>query len=135
MEIPNKLLFDTELLTDRIDQNTLIASYKKNNQINKKYNTLIPTKYNNTHIRIMSWNVRYWTNANNELTIQKIIKKIFEIDPIIICLQEITLGHNQKYGDANQQLFYDQYDLLLTKYRVISVCIIFSRNPIKINTQ
>ena len=50
------------------------------------------TKYNEipsnseSNVRIMTWNVRYFTNVDNEPIIDKISKVIEEINPDIISL-------------------------------------------------
>lgn len=60
--------------------------------------TKLKREYNN--LRIMSWNVRYWTDVNNKPSIQNIAEVIREIDPDIVCLQEATFGMSKHYPDA-----------------------------------
>lgn len=76
------------------DVNKLVSVYKDNIQIG--YDTGINGfielgKLPNT-LRVMSWNVRYWTNVNNELTIYEIGETINKIAPDIVLLQEATTG-------------------------------------------
>lgn len=55
------------------------------------------TKKNPANLRIMTWNVRYFTDYNNNPTISNIAKVIKELNPDIICLQEATTGPTTYY--------------------------------------
>lgn len=70
-------------------------------------------------IRLMSWNIRYFTDIYNVDTSEEIFNKIIEIKPDIICFQEFTLGWN-KYSDIND--FAKNYKNFLNGYKMIAVC-------------
>lgn len=66
-----------------------------NNANNFEYlNSLIPdiNPRNTPIIRIMTWNVRYYTNVEEESTIDNIADIIKKISPDILCLQETITG-------------------------------------------
>lgn len=68
------------------------------------------------NLRIMSWNVRYFTDIRDQQSMTKIIDTIKIINPDIICLNEMTQGMNQYYNDVIS------IDEKLTDYKLISSC-------------
>lgn len=102
-----------------------IQTYKNNCYELSKFNNLISpvTDEDDKKLRILSWNIRYWTDCDDIITINKQVEVINAIAPDIICLQEITLGYNKYYDDsAKQSMFNESYLNLLNNYMVISVC-------------
>jgi hypothetical protein len=87
--------------------------------IENNYNDLIKKNVDDK-IRIMSWNVRYFTDVNNNPTIDKISDVIKEISPDILCLQEATMGHSEYYP-VGTKYHTDIRDYLLD-YELISFC-------------
>lgn len=74
-------------------------------------------------IRIMSWNVRYWTDSNNKQQITDQIMLMMEQDPDIICLQEATWGAHEKYTDhVDYNNYNDAYNKLLERYEIVGFC-------------
>ena len=113
---------------DPITLNSLSECYKKNNDqlaevMNNTENLFLAltNKTRKGFFRIMSWNVRYWTTVDNRPSIDQIYEVISKLNPDIICLQEMTLGNNDYYGEK-QTLFQEMYTKLTDKYKVISVC-------------
>lgn len=91
--------------------------FRKNVQLNKSLNEKIPVSSDN-NLRIMTWNVRYFTDINNNPTFNKICEVINTIKPDILCLNEVTFGHNDYYDDKEQP----NLSLGLSDYRVLSYC-------------
>ena len=106
----------------------LIKNYKNNVFGISHLNTFIPTtsEYDldaHPYCRIISWNVRYFTDVYNKPNIHHVIDIILEQSPHIICLQEITLGKNNFYDTSNAKSKFNLYfEKLLAHYDVISVC-------------
>jgi len=68
------------------------------------------------YLRIMTWNVRYFTNIDNKPTINEIKEVIDIINPDILCLNEFTLGKNNYYDDDFS------FEKNFLEYKVIAVC-------------
>lgn len=104
------------------DLNAILKTYKYNVQmgIDKGYNDLVDKKNNNL-IRIMTWNVRYFTDYNNKPTIEKIANVINDINPDIVCLQEATVGYSSKYYKVGTKKAID-IRLHLKNYELITSC-------------
>ena len=98
---------------DNIITKNMIDNYHINIQNYTKFNDLV--NYDNKSIRIMTYNVHYWTNANEETNIKNIINDIKKLNPDIVCLQEVTIGKNKH----NQE---DVGELLNPEYRILSFC-------------
>lgn len=82
---------------DGSDSLERIKIYNQNAQILAKYNNFIIQAHKG--LRILSWNVRYFTDTSNNPTITEQCKIISEeIKPDLICLQEVTLGNNRYYN-------------------------------------
>ena len=113
--------------TKQISMDTLKKQYIEN--ITKSQylnNTLIKNPINN--IRIMTYNVHFWTNVDEESNLQAILNDIRIINPDILCLNEVTLGKT-KYNDQDivelfGKLIHDGHDLLLQyeNYDLLSFC-------------
>lgn len=63
------------------------------------------------HIRIMTYNVHFWTNPNEDPNIDNIIDTILTINPDVLCLQEVLYSKLQIDGKK-----------LLDKYEIKSFC-------------
>lgn len=50
------------------------------------------------YIRIATWNIRYFTDINDNMSIDKIQTVVSLINADILCLNEVTLGFNKYYG-------------------------------------
>ena len=97
-----------------------IENYKSNVKKFRTFNNLYKSPiHNEVHqekfLRIASWNVRYFTNIDNKPSIHEIVQVIQEINPDILCLNEITLGKNKYY---EHDLIFENY---LLDYKLISV--------------
>lgn len=89
----------------------------------KSLNDIIPKHVQNNYLRILSYNVRYFTNGNNETTISSIVSTILSYTPHVVCLQEISLGNNDYYNSPELKIeFTNHFDRLLKYYYVLSVC-------------
>ena len=103
------------------DNKKLIETFLSNIKLGVEmdYNKKIPKK-TNSFLRIMSWNVRYFTDCDNNLTMDKQCQVINDILPDILCLQEGTLGYNKYYTPesklANDPRYY------LKDYVLMSAC-------------
>jgi hypothetical protein len=75
--------------------------------------------YGENNVRILSWNVRYFTEINDTPNLDIIRSMINEINPDIICFQEATLGWNKYY---DKTIFCDEHNELLVNYKLISFC-------------
>ena len=95
------------------DQKELLNLYEKNNT---NLQTAIKVK-NSDHIRIMTWNIHYWSKivANNVPNADKqavesknykaIINEIVLINPDIVCMQEVNYGKTNYIDvDLNEEL-------------------------------
>src|SRR2546423_1771248 len=79
----NKIKADREYYTDKVKGvpvNELKRIYLENVKKFEYLNTNIPIPKPNA-IRLMTWNVRYWTSINDDLTITEIAKTINNISP------------------------------------------------------
>lgn len=86
-------------------------------------NDSIKPMCDNDKLRIMSYNVRYFTSASNEPHIKSIVDIILRYHPHILCLQEIALGNIEYYSTSDLKiLFANEFDRLLHYYQVLSVC-------------
>lgn len=144
--ITQKIYFDpAELDTNDTAVELLKRNYEKNIQIAKKldlnrnnstehstqteldksstdlYRTQAKDKV--THnFRIMCWNVRYFTNVNDQQTIDKIASVISEHNPDIICLQEATTGYNDYYKPDTS--YFVDIRKYLPEYALLSSCLV-----------
>src|SRR5579872_2464591 len=74
-------------------------------------------------LKIMSYNIRYFTNINDEPIIDGIVDTILEYSPHVVCLQEVALGNNQYYEQVKKDTFFlEHFNRLLEKYQIISTC-------------
>lgn len=117
----NILLENSEYYTGSADNaaEDLKRIYKNNIDIaaNKlKLNDKLKSPKPDDKIRIMTWNVRYWTQINNSPSISSITRTIDELSPDILCLQEVTVGHN-KYYEKNINIGAE-----LPNYELVSMC-------------
>lgn len=71
--------------------------------------------------RIVSWNVRYWTDVHDRPSIKEIVDTLVLLKPDIVCLQEATLGSNIYY-ESDPHLFTEEMIKLKNLYKIISVC-------------
>ena len=79
--------------------------------------------YSSDMIRIMSYNVHYFTNIENKPIIKSIVDTILKYNPHIICLQEIALGNIKYYNTPDLKItFVNEFDKLLNFYQVLGVC-------------
>lgn len=97
------------------DKDVLINLYERNCSFLYPENMLEPPS-SRSNLRLMTWNVRYFTNARNEQTFNEIIKDIIFCNPDILCLNEVTLGHNDYY---NQAIEISDH---LKDYHTVAVC-------------
>lgn len=72
-------------------RNSLISEYNRESTsiMAKDLNQSIPKK-DPSHIRVATYNVHYWKNANEGLKLDEIFEVIKNIDPDIIGLQEVS---------------------------------------------
>ena len=68
------------------------------------------------YLRIMTWNVRYFTDIDDNKSIDEIINVINKINPDILCLNEITEGHHMMYETGLI------FELRLPQYILVSLC-------------
>lgn len=68
------------------------------------------------YIRIATWNIRYFTDINNNMSIEKIQSTIAMINPDILCLNEVTVGFNKYYN--SEVSFAEKFP----EYHVLSIC-------------
>jgi hypothetical protein len=80
--------------------------YNENNEIFKIYNKVTPN--NNDTLRIMTWNVHFWTNINEESSVDFIMDNIKTINPDILGIQEATFGKT-KFTNENDKSRYFRY--------------------------
>jgi len=87
------------------DKNTLLELYENNNVALK---TQIKTKSSDV-IRIMTWNIHYWSKITKGKrdgietpNFKEILNEIVEINPDIVCLQEVNYGKT-KYINSDLQ--------------------------------
>jgi endonuclease/exonuclease/phosphatase family metal-dependent hydrolase len=99
-----------------IHENRINAYIKNINDFD--VNTSIPEHGQNI-IRIMSWNVRYFTDVHDKPSSKKIFDTIIKFNPDVVCFQEFTLGKN-RYDPSFE--FYDNYKIFCEIYQLISVC-------------
>ncbi|VBB18150.1 exodeoxyribonuclease III [Yasminevirus sp. GU-2018] len=105
-----------------------IAIYSQNcERYASKVNSLIPKKDikidQKRRVRIMSWNVRYWTDSSNKQQITNQVNLMIEQSPDIICLQEATWGAHEKYTDHHDYDNYNTaYNKLLELYDIVGFC-------------
>jgi endonuclease/exonuclease/phosphatase family metal-dependent hydrolase len=92
----------------------------------KQYNYVIMGKnitrsHSDIYLRIMTWNVRYWTNIDDLPRIMECSDVIKTISPDIVCLQESTVGYSKYYPKNvhNKPIDIRQY---LDDYELISFC-------------
>lgn len=107
------------------DKSKTMTNYYSNIQIliDNQLNDVISKTAQYGKIRIMSYNVRYFTNLNNEPTIKDIVDIILTNNPHILFLQEITLGQNKFYDSSEVRINFDnELNRLFHYYQVISVC-------------
>lgn len=64
-------------------------------------------------LRIMTWNVRSWSNLDEAPTFDEINKVIRDIDPDIVCLQEVIYGYTTIYPNGVPSLKNDAYEVLI----------------------
>jgi endonuclease/exonuclease/phosphatase family metal-dependent hydrolase len=83
-------------------------------------NDMIPKKTPD-YPRILSWNVRYFTDINNNPTIDRCAKVILKLNPDIACLQEATMGNN-KYYPIGTEYKTDIREYLEGKYILLAFC-------------
>jgi endonuclease/exonuclease/phosphatase family metal-dependent hydrolase len=98
--------------------------FRMNVKNNEKENEKMPPN-NNDVLRIMTWNVRYFTNIKDKPTFKEIVEVIRKIDPDILCLNETSLGRNQYYTISDVPLKLQNYPDItkeLEDYEVISMC-------------
>lgn len=55
---------------------------------------LVPKKTN--HFRLVTFNVHYWTDSSENVSMRKIIRDIKKIDADVLFLQEVIFGHQYK---------------------------------------
>lgn len=100
--------------------------FKHNYEINTKHFKIF-NKYNikkdNSALRIMTWNVKYFTNVHNKPTFNSIIKVINTLKPDILGLTEATLGKNKFYSEGDSDT--DNPDIIAAlsdNYDLITMC-------------
>jgi endonuclease/exonuclease/phosphatase family metal-dependent hydrolase len=80
---------------------------------NKKYNNIWNSHiHNKNSLRIMTYNVHFWTDIHEQENLDKILQTIKNIDPEIVCLQEFL------YSDV----VVDKLDKL--DYHIITMCLV-----------
>ena len=79
----------------------MINNYKLNIEKYKSLNPISNVKHVNS-IRIMSWNVRFWTDCTNAMSIKNQVDTIIAYQPDIVCLQELTFGNNYYYKNNDE---------------------------------
>ena len=108
---------------DTVDVDYLKSQYKANIKKSVGLNAIAKDK---DILRIMTYNVHFWTDVNEIPNIDKILQDIKTINPDIVCLNEVTLGktkYNNKDiielfeklhydGDTDPSLIYENYELL-----------------------
>lgn len=104
-----------------------LNNYFKNILNNQKLNDKIPRFKNMDdddkckYLRVMTWNIRYFTNAKNKPTINNILQAVIDIEPDILCLNEVSLGENIFYD--NENINHDPIKTFKENgYRVLSMC-------------
>ena len=100
-----------------------IDNIEKSKDLNK---TLINNKANN--IRIMTYNVHFWTDVNEQNNVEAMLNDIKNINPDILCLNEVTLGKT-KHNDRDivelfETLMYSGPDTIkkYENYELLSFC-------------
>jgi endonuclease/exonuclease/phosphatase family metal-dependent hydrolase len=113
--------------TSSVPIDVLKKQYTDNIEKSKELNkNLKRDKENN--IRIMTYNVHFWTDVNENNSLHKILGDIKEINPDILCLNEVTLGKT-KYNDEDipelfEKLMYNGLNLIESyeNYELLSFC-------------
>jgi endonuclease/exonuclease/phosphatase family metal-dependent hydrolase len=80
-----------------INNDMLIKQYKENNRSFEHLNNNIK-KCSSNNIRIMLYNVHFWTNCEEKNSMKEIINVIQKVNPDILCINEATIGKT-KYND------------------------------------
>lgn len=72
------------------DKDKLELKYIEDIKACKILNTMILERNPETSIRVLTYNVHEWMNRSEENTQEECIRTIIEINPDIVCLQEVT---------------------------------------------
>lgn len=125
----NNIIWDFKIygnnyhILDNNIQHTIVA-YKKNIEAFNRLIDYVPTLIPKDKIRIMSYNVRFFTALDNKPTIEYIMATILKYTPHVVCLQEFSLGQNKYYNTKDlEKKFTMHLNKLLDKYTIISVCV------------
>lgn len=103
------------------DLTETLKNYNEN--IKKGFDNLIYLHPFSEYVRIISYNVRYFTSADNRPTIKYIVDTILTYNPHVVLLQEISLGNNKYYNTSELRLiFVNELNRLFHYYEVISIC-------------
>lgn len=106
------------------DMHKTIDAYNKNIKSAQTMLSYIPHQSPSNKIRIVSYDVRYFTSVDNTPTIDHLVDTLLEYTPHVICLQEFSLGNNKYYNTEElKYMFIENFDRLLDSYYVISVCV------------
>lgn len=111
-------------------KDTLVKNWTQNMKLAEIFglnNNLDSEKYsknskNQANLRLMSWNVRYYTDINNNPTIDKIAEVINKLKPDILCLQEATVGHNHYYPVGTK--YHTDLRVYAPDYILLSSCLV-----------
>lgn len=119
--VPLKEYFNPAKITTS-DREYLMKLYLDNIKMAKENDMNTVTIDYESNLRIMSWNVRYFTDINDNLSIDKIAEVINKFKPDILCVQEATVGYDKYYPlDTPYPIDIRQY---LPDYKLLSSCFV-----------
>lgn len=96
------------IIGDTVDE--LKKKYLDNIKNYESHKKIVSNKHENS-IRIMSYNVHFWTDVNEKDNLVKICDTILELQPDIVCLQEVKAT-----------TIYTSKHKLLDEYEILSFC-------------